>query len=107
MARPKHSDDTDKRGCIVPVRCTDAERAVIAQRAAEAQMTQSAYMRSVALSGSVVVTPSKADPALVQELQRVGGQLHALARAAGTSDVRPALAAPLEQLEQLLRQVMR
>lgn len=77
---PKSRQSTPARVCVLPpIRCSEEERQTIRERAAAARMTQSEYLRTMAVSGRIVMKESKADTALIFQLQRVGVNLNQIA----------------------------
>jgi hypothetical protein len=104
MARKKQSE-AERRECIMPMRCTEAERALIMARATSAGITASAYVRSMALTGQMVVQQSMLpDYALVEQWRRVGVNLNQLTHLAnaGKDLPRDELVRVLAQVEALL-----
>jgi hypothetical protein len=109
MTRKEQAEPAEKRERFLPrTRCTAGELAAVQERAAAAGLTESAYLRQIATTGRVIVRQSKADAALVSQLQRIGTNINQMARAMHQTGgaVPPALPATLDVLETLLDKLM-
>ena len=80
MARPLKESD-EKRAEVLRTRFTLAESVHIRQQADAAGLTVSEFIRRRALGLAVQPPPSRADAALVSELNRIGVNVNQLARA--------------------------
>lgn len=103
MARPR-KDPAEQRTETLGIRLTPAERLQLDQAASAAGLTPSEYARRLALQGRVAIRQSRAlDPAVFEELRRIGVNLNQLARVANSSGQVPAgLAAACEAVERVL-----
>jgi hypothetical protein len=74
------------------------------RRVREAGLNRSDYLRQVALARRLVIArTTRADPALIAELNRIGVNLNQMARTAnGTGRVPPELIRLCEKIEQLV-----
>ena len=82
MARPRKDPD-ELRTETLAFRLTPAERLQIEAAAAEAGLSPSAYARKQAVKGRVIVPAHRTlDPALFDELRRIGVNLNQLTRLA-------------------------
>jgi hypothetical protein len=104
MARPQKQTDAHRRHRIM-ARLTADELALFAERVRQAGLTASDYLRQAALAARVMVpsTKSKADPALIAELNRIGVNLNQMTRTAnGTGKVPPELTRVCEKIDALV-----
>ena len=103
MARPKIEEEA-RRTETLAFRMTPVERMQIEHHAIEAGLSASEYVRMQALRGQVVVQKKRGlDPAVFDELRRIGVNLNQLARRANqTGRISAGLTAALASLEQIL-----
>lgn len=104
MARPR-KDASERRTNLLPVRLTPAERLRIEKDALGAGLTASDFVRTQALKkGRPVVRETVTlDPAVFDELRRIGVNLNQIARRANQSGrISPALSHVCETLESIL-----
>lgn len=79
MARPEKNAE-DRHGYSIKFRVTKAERNLIRERADASGKSVSDFVRTLALTGLVEVRESKADVALIRELNRIGVNINQIAK---------------------------
>jgi len=103
MARPTKSDAEHRRH-LISFRLTPDELAVFTDRLKLSGMSRSDYLRYVALERRLTVqTTTRADPAMIAELNRIGVNLNQLTRTAnGVGKVPPDLDRLCQKIEQVV-----
>ena len=103
MARPK-KDAEERRASPLSIRLTDDERAQIEESSIKAGMSASEYVRMLALGGRIVIAERRfLDPAVFDELRRIGVNLNQLTKLAHVKEnMPPALPRLCADLERFL-----
>ena len=102
MVRPKKNETA--LSTTVIIRLHPDDKKIIQERAKKAMLSVSKYMRLMSLDGAINIQESRADFALVQELNKIGVNLNQMVKkfnAVGTTPA-PALLSVLSQLQDIL-----
>jgi hypothetical protein len=79
MARPEKNAE-DRHGHWIKFRCTESERNLIRERAETSGKSVSDFVRTMALGGLIEIRESKADVALIRELNRIGTNINQITK---------------------------
>ena len=104
MGRPKkHS--LERRDAKLDLRLKTAEKSHVEHQAAEAGMSAAEYGRNLILGRRVTATPTRADAALLFELNRIGVNLNQLTKAFNQGCDPDGLEAVADELRDTLQRI--